>query len=92
MTWKSYKRTYIQRHHPIVCAACGRYDRLDLHHVKPVAEFPELQFEDSNIVPLCRLHHFIIGHLSNWAIYNPNFWDDLNKIKISFTHKTLTRG
>ena len=92
MTWKSYKRTYTQRHHPLVCAACGSYTRIDLHHVKPVAQFPELEFEDSNIIPLCRPHHFIIGHRQNWSDYNPLFWEDLNKIKVSLFNKSVNHG
>ena len=88
MTWKSYKRTYIQRHHPIICAVCGTFRLIDLHHIIPRSVDSSLEFVDSNIVPLCRLHHFIFGHRSNWSQTNPNVLQDIQHAK-SFTFQNL---
>lgn len=37
--------------------------RLDAHHVGPVSRFPELRYDVSNGVTLCRAHHDAVhGH------------------------------
>ena len=88
MTWKSYKRRYIQRHHPIVCALCGKNRFIDFHHIIPTSVEPKLQFEESNIIPLCRIHHFIFGHRSNWSDFNPYVREDIERMKL-FTFKYI---
>ena len=39
------------------CQHCGDRRRLEVHHVKRVAEFPELAFEPSNCLTLCARCH-----------------------------------
>lgn len=40
-----------------VCQYCGTTDNLESHHIKPVYAYPNLQFDISNGVCLCRYHH-----------------------------------
>lgn len=51
------KRAHILRRDGYLCVWCKRYGRAKeasiVHHIKPVDEFPELAYEDSNLVSLC---------------------------------------
>ncbi len=51
------------------CVRCGsdssRKNRLHGHHIKPWAGNPELRFEKSNIVSLCRLCHWFVHSREN---------------------------
>ncbi len=40
-----------------VCAECGSNKNLHAHHIKPRAEFPELQFDVENGITLCKACH-----------------------------------
>lgn len=48
------------------------FNPLNTHHVKSFHEFPEDELKKSNLVVLCRLHHFVHAHLKNWADSNPD--------------------
>lgn len=41
------------------CQMCGTTHTLQCHHIKPVREYPELAFNRSNIMVLCRTCHEI---------------------------------
>ena len=40
-----------------VCAHCGRPEEIELHHIKPAAEFPDLWMDEGNVTTLCRWCH-----------------------------------
>lgn len=44
-----------------MCKRCKRYGRLveatEVHHIKHVDEYPELAYEDQNLVSLCHACH-----------------------------------
>jgi hypothetical protein len=44
------------------CAACGSTEALNVHHIEPFHAEPELELEPTNLITLCRRHHFEIGH------------------------------
>ena len=52
------------------CLACGTTHNLDVHHIKPYHLFPELELDTTNLVTLCRKHHYEIGHFRDWRKYN----------------------
>jgi hypothetical protein len=39
------------------CQKCGTEDRLDCHHIKPWKTYPDLRFEISNGITLCKVCH-----------------------------------
>ena len=39
------------------CVICGETKNLTLHHVKPIKDFPELQFRGDNLKPICKQCH-----------------------------------
>lgn len=60
------------------CLACGNKKKkfLEVHHIKPVHFFPELELAEDNLVTLCncgpgRIHcHLVIGHCGDFSSYN----------------------
>lgn len=39
------------------CVICGSAINLTLHHIKPIKDFPELQYRLENLKPICRICH-----------------------------------
>jgi len=63
-----------RKKHPS-CAVCGRGKSFfgrknDVHHLEPVHVCPERSADPENLVTLCRVHHFIVGHLGDWRAWN----------------------
>lgn len=54
--WKR-KREQILRRDNYLCQWCRRYGRIaeasTVHHIKHVDEYPELAYEDANLISLC---------------------------------------
>lgn len=77
-------RTAFLREYPR-CEACGTTRDLNVHHIIPFHERPDLELSKSNLITLCRKHHFEIGHLCgngrrNWALCsNPRVREDAAK-------------
>lgn len=63
-----------------VCAVCGRKVAVVAHHKKPFHLFPELELEESNLIPLCEGRtvncHLAVGHLFSYRSHNPNVEED----------------
>lgn len=80
--WAKVRHSYIMSHP--TCEACGSVDNLNVHHVKPFHEHPELELDLGNLITLCREHHFRIGHdpdgsgpaKPNWSAANPQVRED----------------
>lgn len=59
-----------------VCVACGSKENLNVHHVRPVALFPELELQDTDdqLITLCetpaRNCHRIFGHGGDFRKWN----------------------
>jgi len=71
--WLDTKNKHLR--HNRVCVVCGEKNHLEVHHIKPIAQFPELAYEESNLVTLCRRGnncHLVHGHLGNFNKHNPN--------------------
>lgn len=81
--WTKVRNAYLSKHRR--CAACGRTDNLNVHHIKPFHLYPELELDEKNFITLCIDHHFHLGHRcnsggSNWArCFNPNVREDAAK-------------
>ena len=76
-------RTDFVRKHPR-CEACGTMANLNVHHVVPFHQRPDLELVEDNLITLCREHHFRIGHdpdgkgpmKPSWLLSNPNVRSD----------------
>lgn len=59
------------------CAVCNSNKNLEVHHIIPVFMNASLELEPSNLITLCKRHHFSIGHLEDWSSYNPSLFETI---------------
>ncbi len=76
--WRSVQKGFLDLNP--TCAVCGTrgttLNPLNVHHIIPFHERPELELVLSNLITLCRNHHFLFGHLGNWMSYNQSVEHD----------------
>jgi len=64
------------------CQMCGATERLEAHHIRPKALYPDLALQVTNGVALCFVCHRYCVHggnsfdLSNWSKFIP-LWESL---------------
>lgn len=58
--WVQVRNEFVRRHPR--CEACGSGYNLNVHHIVPFHERPDLELVEDNLITLCREHHFRIGH------------------------------
>lgn len=69
--WERVRKQHL-KNNP-ACAACGKTDSVQVHHIRPFHLFPELELVSSNLITLCELfvndsddtndnHHLHLGH------------------------------
>lgn len=69
--WRPLREDFIVAHP--ACAACGAVElMMQVHHIKCVHLFPELELVWGNLITLCSKHHLILGHGGNWKLWNKN--------------------
>lgn len=68
--WAALRDKYVQANPR--CEACGSIRRLNVHHVAPFHLYPERELDPTNLITLCREHHFQLGHHRDWKFENPN--------------------
>lgn len=78
--WPSVRRAFLAKNP--VCAMCGGRKKLEVHHIRPFHEAPELELEESNLIVLCEskswgvVCHQFVGHLGTYTRANPQVRDD----------------
>lgn len=66
-----------------VCAACGGSEKLEVHHIKPFHQNPELELDPTNLITLCEAKkygivcHRLVAHFGNYKHINPNVREDV---------------
>lgn len=86
--WRKVRKEHILKH-PI-CAACGRTNGLEVHHIQDFSTKPELELNPDNLMTLCDKGtkcHLTFGHLGNWKSINP----EVRKDSSWFLDKVLHR-
>jgi 5-methylcytosine-specific restriction protein A len=58
------------------CEVCRTAAGCEVHHIEPFHLKPELELDRTNLMTLCRDHHFLFGHLMNWSAFNPDVVKD----------------
>lgn len=71
--WRKFRKEFLKGK---VCAACGKANKLQLHHIQPFHLFPERELDIANVIPLCEGPgdtdcHLMIGHGNNFKAYVP---------------------
>lgn len=73
--WPRVRREHLARNP--ACIACGRTTGVEVHHVVPFHERPELELDPANLVTLSADHcHFVFGHGLDWRTANPRVRED----------------
>lgn len=76
------------------CALCdvmptffGRSN--DVHHLIPVHINPGLACDPDNLITLCRVHHWLVGHCRDWKAYNSNVFGTILEIKRAYSNAAM---
>ena len=80
--WVQVRSDFVRKHPR--CEACGSGYNLNVHHIVPFHQRPDLELVEDNLITLCREHHFRIGHdpdgkgprKPSWLESNPNVRQD----------------
>ena len=72
--WSSTRGSLL-KDHPF-CSACGSEKDLECHHIEPFFLHPEKELDENNLIVLCRVCHFLFGHLKNWSSFNTTVVED----------------
>jgi len=76
--WPKVRAAHVKAHPS--CAACGRREHLEVHHIVPFHERPDLELVPANLLTLCdappRSCHLALGHLFSWSSWNPGVRED----------------
>jgi hypothetical protein len=82
--WRKLRQQHLSQFP--TCAACGRKDNLQVHHIEPVFKNPARELDPDNLITLCSKYcHLTIGHLMNYHSWNENVIEDskvyLNRVQ-----------
>jgi 5-methylcytosine-specific restriction endonuclease McrA len=66
--WDETRKTFLCDHPE--CAVCNTRKGLEVHHELPFHIAPALELDPTNLITLCRDHHFLFGHLLDWKSFN----------------------
>lgn len=83
--WPSVRKQFLINNSE--CAACMTKEDLEVHHRIPVHIRPEKELDSTNLITLCSVHHFWIGHLGSWKSYNRRVREDSNLTKIAIQNR-----
>jgi hypothetical protein len=87
--WLNLRNKFAESHPR--CLLCGIEKKsLQIHHIVPFSVNPDLELEETNLIPLCTSKnwgyndHLVIGHAQNFRLENPwVFLDIIEARKIS---------
>jgi hypothetical protein len=69
--WRSVRNQHVEDNPK--CAACGRKDDPEVHHIVPYHVDPSRELDPANLITLCgKRCHFVFGHLMDWKSWNEN--------------------
>ena len=85
--WVQVRSDFVRKHPR--CEACGSTANLNVHHIEPFHQRPDLELVEDNLITLCREHHFRIGHdpdgkgprKPSWLESNPNVRSDAANVR-----------
>ena len=90
-SWARVRREYLAREP--ACAACGRTKTVEVHHVIPYHEQPDLELDPSNLLTLCGDPcHLVHGHLLSWTRANRHVREDAARYRERLREAASTVG
>jgi hypothetical protein len=79
--WRSVRDAHVARQP--ACQACGRSRDVDVHHIIPFHQRPDLELEPTNLITLCSSPcHLVHGHFMSWNRWNPTVVSDCERYRI----------
>jgi len=79
--WATIRKKFLETNNR--CEVCGERKKLEVHHIKPFKDYPELELDPKNLITLCESKengvtcHLLFGHLGNYRCINPNVIKDV---------------
>lgn len=73
------------------CAVCGTTSGVEVHHVRPLHLFPELELDPQNMRSLCREDHWTFGHGRDWSAWNAKVDLDIANAREMIARRRYTR-
>lgn len=72
--WRKVRKEWLKNNPR--CAACGATKGVQVHHISPFHDHPELELKPKNFITLCEIlggpeHHLQIGHGGDFKARNP---------------------
>lgn len=87
--WKTVRKNHLINNPE--CAACGRKNNLEVHHIEPYQLNPERELDPTNLITLCDDYcHFVFGHLMDYRSWNVNVVEDCKRYKEQIDNKPHT--
>lgn len=78
--WRQVRAKHLERQP--TCQACGKDKNLDVHHIVPFKDRPDLELEETNLITLCGSPcHLVHGHFMSWMRCNPDVAKDCVRYK-----------
>ncbi len=75
--WSKVRKQHLEENGE--CLACGSSKKLEVHHIKPVHLYPDLELDPSNLITLCAEPcHRLFGHFMNFKSWNKDVVNDCN--------------
>jgi 5-methylcytosine-specific restriction endonuclease McrA len=73
--WSTVRKNHLENNN--FCSACGSTKKLEVHHIKPVHLYPDLELDPSNLITLCAEPcHRLFGHFMNFKSWNKEVVED----------------
>lgn len=69
--WRKVRKQHLKDNPE--CSVCFTRKKLEVHHIIPFDVNPEKELDPDNLSTLCHRHHFTIGHLGKWWLWNRMF-------------------
>jgi 5-methylcytosine-specific restriction enzyme A len=84
--WRKVRAEHLKKHP--TCAACGRKEGLEVHHIVPYHISPERELDPTNLITLCGKYcHFVFGHFMDWKSWNDEVIQDCEDYAEAKAHR-----
>lgn len=79
--WARVRREHLSREP--ACVVCGRMRDLEVHHVQPFHDNPDLELDPANLATCCHDCHFVVAHACDWKSWRPEFRSLAKLLRVS---------
>ena len=83
--WPRVRREHLEKFPE--CAVTGRTEDVEVHHIRPFHNHPELELDPQNLITLSPNTHLLFGHLGSFRSYNINVRKDAAEWKLRLSRR-----